>query len=195
VSYAQILRQAKTARNRKNSLYSHRPEVPKPTKAPFGSFVSTPRHTNVKKYFDNDGVKVAKVAKVARVATPKTYQIAEPTKDEKLHELDSLIQYVAEENDFSESDLEKAKFYATKDVENAITSFRALARDIRRDRAMELLQASPESLRAIFIDEESDPNNVILAIAVRHVSVSEMTVPRVKYDPWKLITILDKGVH
>ncbi len=58
---------------------------------------------------------------------------------------------------------------------------------------MELLQASPESLRAVYIDSDSDPKNIILAIAVRHVAVAEMTVPRVKYDPWKMITILDGG--
>jgi len=115
--------------------------------------------------------------------------------DEKLLELNSLIQYVAKENDFSEFDREEAKFYANKDVELALTSFRALARDIRRDRALELLQANPDVPRALYTDTESDPNNVILAIAVRHVAVTEMTVPRVKYDPWKLITILDGEVH
>jgi len=113
----------------KNSLYSHRPEVPKPTKAPFGSFVSTPRRVNVKKYFDNEEVKVSTVA----AANPQTDQIAEPSKTEKLHELDLLVQYVAENNDFSESDIEEAKNHAIKDVELAITSFRALVRTIRRD--------------------------------------------------------------
>jgi len=32
----------------KNSLYSHRPEVPNPTKAPFGSFVSSRRANDEK---------------------------------------------------------------------------------------------------------------------------------------------------
>ncbi len=52
--------------------------------------------------------------------------------NEKLLELNSLIQYIAEREDFSETDIEEAKFHATRDIENALTSFRALARDIRR---------------------------------------------------------------
>ena len=89
---------------------------------------------------------IAKLAKVARVNL-QTDHTAEPDKAEKLHELDSLIQYIAEHNDFSEEDIEEAKFHATRDIENALTSFRALARTIRRDKVTELLQASPESPR------------------------------------------------
>jgi len=119
----------------------------------------------------NSGGKVAKVAGVNLQIDP------EPTKAEKLLELDSLIQYIAVANDFSGYDIEEAKYNATRDMENALTSFRALARDIRRDRALELLQANPDVPRALYTDTESDLNNVILAIAVRHVAVTEMTVP------------------
>ncbi len=90
--------------------------------------------------------KVAKVAKVAR-ANLQTDHTPEPAKDEKLLELDSLIQYVAVHEDFSEEATAEAKFLASKDVELALTSFRALARTIRRDKVTELLQASPESPR------------------------------------------------
>jgi len=138
--------------------------------------------------------KVAKVAKVARVNLQTDHTVESP-KDEKLLELNSLIRYIAEHNDFSEEDIEEAKFHATRDVENALTSFRALAKDIRRDKVIERLQAFPESLRAVFIDADSDPKNIILAIGLRHVSISEMTVPRSKWDPFKMITILDVGVH
>ncbi len=116
-------------------------------------------------------------------------------RDEKLHELDLLIQYVAEHNDFSEADIEEAKYHANKEVELALTSFRALARDIRRDRALAILQANPDVPRALYTDTESDAKNIILAIAVRHVAVTEMTIPREKYDPWRLITVLDKEIH
>jgi len=115
--------------------------------------------------------------------------------DEKLHELDSLIQYVAEHNDFSEEGIEEAKFHARKDVELALISFRALAREIRRDKVMELLQASPESLRAVHIDADSDPKNIILAIGLRYVAVAEMAIPREKYTPWKMMNILNTEVH
>ena len=70
--------------------------------------------------------------KVAKVAGVNLQIDPEPTKAEKLLELDSLIRYIAEHNDFSEYDIEEAKSIANKDVENALISFRALARDIRR---------------------------------------------------------------
>jgi len=132
----------------------------------------------------------------------QTDHTPEPTKAEKLqaprskeHELDSLIEYVAAGNNFSAEDIIEAKHYATKDVENALTSFRALARDIRRDRVMEMLIASPGSMRAVYTDTFSDPNNVILAIAVRNGAVAEMLIPRSQYDPFKLMSALDGEVH
>jgi hypothetical protein len=68
-------------------------------------------------------------------------------------------------------------------------------REARKERVMALLQENPDAPRAIYADTDSDPLNVVLVTAVRHVAVSEMTVPRVKYDPWRLITILDKEIH
>ena len=58
-----------------------------------------------------------------------------------------------------------------------------------------MLIASPGSLRAVYTDSDSDPKNIILAIAVRNVAVTEMTVPREKYDPFKMLDILDGEVH
>jgi len=60
---------------------------------------------------------------------------------------------------------------------------------------MELLQANPEAPRALYTDAESDSKNVILAIAVRHLAVTEMAIPREKYNPLKLKTVLDGEVH
>jgi len=126
--------------------------------------------------------------------TPGTSQ-KQLTQDEKLLELDSLIQYIAVANDFSGYDIEEAKSIANKDIELALTSFRALARDIRRDKVMEMLIASPGSMRAVYTDAFSNPNNVILAIAVRNGAVAEMLIPRSKYDPFKLMSVLDGEVH
>ncbi len=138
--------------------------------------------------------KVAKVAKVARVNL-QTDHTAEPDKAEKLHELDLLIEYVAANNGFSEEDIIEAKNHAIKDVKHALTSFRALARTVRRNRVMDLLQANPDAPRAVYADTDSNPLKVILAIAVRHVAVTEMAIPRDKYDPWKIMTVLDGVVH
>ncbi len=60
---------------------------------------------------------------------------------------------------------------------------------------MEMLIASPESMRAVHIDSDSDPKNIILAIAVRNVAISEMVVSRSQWDPFKMLNILDGEVH
>jgi len=67
--------------------------------------------------------------------------------------------------------------------------------EARQEKVMALLQANPDVPRAVYADTDSDPLNVILAIAVRHVAVTEMTIPREKYDPWRLMTVLDGEVH
>ena len=138
--------------------------------------------------------KVAKVAKVA-VANPQTDQTVEPTKAEKLHELNLLIQYVTSRNGFANEDIIEAKYHATKDVENALISFRALAKNVRRDRVMELLRANPEVPRAVYTDTQSDPNNVILTIAIRRVCVCEMLIDKSKYNPWEIMTVFGKELH
>jgi len=149
------------------------------------------------KVVQSDGVANSggKVANVAKVAVVNLQTDPKPTKAEKLLELDSLIQYIAVANDFSGYDIEEAKYNANKDIENALISFRALARDIRRDKVMEMLIASPGSLRAVYTDAFSNPNNVILAIAVRNGVVAEMLIPRSKYYPFKLMSVLDGEVH
>jgi len=77
--YLDRLKQLETE---KNSLYSHRPEVPKPPKAPFVSFVSTPRHINVKNISNN----------------------------EKERELDLLVDFVAMSNNFMPALCQKRTF-------------------------------------------------------------------------------------
>jgi len=149
--------------------------------------------------------KIAKIATIA-IANPKVPQVedkevstpnraARKFSNEELQELYSLIEYVGANNNFSNEDITEAKFHARKDVELALISFRALARTIRRDGVMGLLQASPESLRAAHIDADSDPKNIILTIGLRHVAVAEMAIPREKYTPWKMMNILNTEVH
>ncbi len=125
-----------------------------------GVIGATPHATTVQQALKNRATTVQQTAtKVARV-NPQTDHIPEPGKAEKLHELDLLIQYIASANDFSKTDTEEAKRLAAKDVELALTSFRALSRDIRRDRVLvEILRANPDVPRAVYTDIDSDPLN------------------------------------
>lgn len=66
------------------------------------------------------------------------------------------------------------------------------AMEARRQKVLAMLDADPDKQRAIFADTTSEPENVILAIAVRHFATFEMLVPKAKYDPWQLLNILDR---
>ncbi|MCH6585160.1 MAG: hypothetical protein IH810_04920, partial [Proteobacteria bacterium] len=90
---------------------------------------------------------VATVATVAR-AKPQTDHTPEPDKAEKLHELSLLIEYVAENNGFSDEDIIEAKSNAENALENALVCFRELAADCRLLKVNALLESNPGSLRA-----------------------------------------------
>ena len=65
--------------------------------------------------------------------------------------------------------------------------------ETRRQKALAMLDTDPAIKRAIHADTDSDPDNVILAIAIRHVATCEMLVPKAKYDAWQLFALVDKA--
>jgi hypothetical protein len=64
--------------------------------------------------------------------------------------------------------------------------------ELRRKSALALLTSDPNMKRAIHVDSDSDPDNVILAIAIRHLATFEMQVPKANFDPWQLLALIDK---
>ncbi|MDO8414484.1 MAG: hypothetical protein Q7S51_11930 [Gallionellaceae bacterium] len=62
----------------------------------------------------------------------------------------------------------------------------------RRQKVIAMLEAAPSTQRAIYPDTDSDPHNVILAIAIRHVATCEMLIPKAKYDPWRLLELIER---
>lgn len=63
----------------------------------------------------------------------------------------------------------------------------------RRQKVIAMLNAAPDTQRAIYTDTDSDPHNVILAIAVRTCQQTcEMLIPKAKYDPWKLLELVER---
>lgn len=64
----------------------------------------------------------------------------------------------------------------------------------RRQNAVAMLKAAPETKRAVFTDTDSDPHNVILAIAVRHPTgaTCDMLIPKAKYDAWRLLELIER---
>ena len=65
--------------------------------------------------------------------------------------------------------------------------------EARREKVLAMLDTDPKLKRAIHADTDSDRNNVILAIAIRHVATCEMLVPKAKYDAWQLLALVDKA--
>lgn len=64
--------------------------------------------------------------------------------------------------------------------------------ELRREKVIALMIDSPDKQRVYFTDTDSDPDNVILAIAIRHVATCEMLIPKAKYDPFKLLEIIER---
>lgn len=62
----------------------------------------------------------------------------------------------------------------------------------RRQKVIAMLEAAPGTQRAIYPDTDSDPLNVILAIAIRHVATCEMLIPKATYDPWRLLELIER---
>ncbi len=71
---------------------------------------------------------------------------------------------------------------------------REAQQEARRQKVIAMLEAAPGIQRAVFADTDSDPQNVILAVAVRHPTPAtcEMLIPKAKYDPWKLLELIEQ---
>ena len=66
-----------------------------------------------------------------------------------------------------------------------------LQRETREKKVLAMLEENPDKQRAVYTDTESDQNNVILTIAVRYLSTCEMLIPRAKYDPFRLLELIE----
>ena len=75
--------------------------------------------------------------------------------------------------------------------QNKIEILTELQQEIRQQRVLTMLEVASENQRAIYTDTESDPDNVILTIAVRHIAIAEMLIPKAKYDPFLLLSLVD----
>jgi hypothetical protein len=65
-------------------------------------------------------------------------------------------------------------------------------REARRQKVLTMLESTPGTQRAIYIDIDSDPHNVILTVAVRNLATCEMLIPKTKYDPWRLLELIEQ---
>ena len=63
----------------------------------------------------------------------------------------------------------------------------------RRQKVIAMLETAPDMQRAIYTDADSDPDNVILTVAVRACQQTcELLIPKAKYDPWRLLELIER---
>lgn len=62
----------------------------------------------------------------------------------------------------------------------------------RREKVLRMLEENPGTQRAFVTDTESDPDNVILTMAIRDQASFEMLIPRRKYDSFLLLAIIER---
>ena len=74
--------------------------------------------------------------------------------------------------------------------EPPVKSSEELKRELRREKVLMMLEARPEIQRAFLTDIESDPDNVILSLAVRGLGTCELSIERQKYDPFLLLELI-----
>lgn len=78
------------------------------------------------------------------------------------------------------------------DAPNRAATLQNQQQEARREKAIAVLEAAPETLRGIYADTTSDPHNVIVAVAIRHLATCEMTIPKATYNPWRLLELIER---
>ena len=66
------------------------------------------------------------------------------------------------------------------------------ASESRRQRVLDMLSKNPTARYAILTDTESDPEAVLLTLAIRGRATCELLIPKAKYDPFLLLDLLDR---
>ncbi len=88
-----------------------------------------------------------------------------------------------------EADPAEALAPALSDPENE--PLRNLAIETRRQRVLTVLRENPNVRRAIVVDDEADPHDIIVTMAMRGAATFDMRVPRAKWNPDKFIELID----
>ena len=66
------------------------------------------------------------------------------------------------------------------------------AAEARRQRVLGMLAERPDIRYAVLTDTQSDPEAVILALAIRGRATCELRIPRGKYDPFLLLELIER---
>jgi hypothetical protein len=64
--------------------------------------------------------------------------------------------------------------------------------EARRQRVLAMLAERPGMRYVVLTDTETDPEAVVLALAIRGVATCELRIPREKYDPFLLLELIER---
>ena len=66
-------------------------------------------------------------------------------------------------------------------------------REASRQKAIGLMNESPGTLRGIYVDDQIDPDNIVVFVAVKSCQQTcELLIPRATYDPFKLLELIER---
>ncbi|MBS0300472.1 MAG: hypothetical protein JSR32_11245 [Proteobacteria bacterium] len=68
-----------------------------------------------------------------------------------------------------------------------------LKREQRREKVLRMLAENPGTQRAFVTDTGSDPDNVILTMAISGAASFKLLIPKHKYDPFAVLEIIQKA--
>ena len=63
----------------------------------------------------------------------------------------------------------------------------------RRQKVLAILAENSNITRAIVVDDDAEPDAVIVTVGVRHVATADLRIPRSKYDPFLFLEVVDRN--
>ena len=66
-------------------------------------------------------------------------------------------------------------------------------REQRHNKLLAVLAANPDTKRAYSVDDEADPDNVIVSMVIRGVASFEITISKDRYDPFIFLGLIERG--
>ena len=85
-------------------------------------------------------------------------------------------------------------FTAQNDIDIDMSDVNTLSAQAqqRREKVLAMLEADPSITRAVIDCHVTDPLNVILTIAIRHIGTVELMLPKASYDGMAILIKLDE---
>ncbi len=146
-------------------------------------------------WFNPAEITKAEIPQAANPANSANRKTLQPEKQEKLAELAKLAtgDNLKSQDSGNQSEPAKVAEVARVATPPRIETLKDRQREESRQKAISLMNASPDTPRGIYVDDQIDPENIVLFVAVRScMQTCELLIPRAKYDPFKLLELVER---